>query len=194
MQTLWLVFLGVICFLSYDVWTVSHTKKRWPQALFMVGILCDAVVTAWMLKSSVHIFVMQPLRAIIFGGLAFIFLILEIYTLFFALPFDDTYVDPTAKRAVCRAGMYALCRHPAVIWFLLFYLMLYLAAPGSATLWGGSALCAGNILYIIVQDCWTFPRTFSDYPDYRREAPFLFPTLKSITRAIHTWPKRRKSI
>ena len=39
-----------------------------------------------------------------------------IYTLFFALPFDETYVKENQGRKVYTAGMYALCRHPGVLW------------------------------------------------------------------------------
>lgn len=190
MTILWLALVGLICFLGYDVWTVCRAGARLPQALFGAGILCDAAVTVWMLWSSQSALDRLGLRPVLFWGLAVLFLAVLVYTLFFALPFRSTYVDPTQRRPVCRSGMYALCRHPGIIWFSLLYAALYLAVPIPATLWGGAVLCGGNLLYIVVQDLWTFPHTFFDYDAYRKEVPFLIPTSKSLRRALQTWPKR----
>ena len=40
-----------------------------------------------------------------------------IYTLFFALPFDETYAKQNNGRYVCDRGVYALCRHPGILCF-----------------------------------------------------------------------------
>ena len=181
--------IGLVCFLCYDLWTVRNAKATWPKMLFWAGLLCDAAVTLLMLFRVGVQWWFQPIRGALCALAALALLALLIYTLFFALPFDTTYRDPTKKRPVCRTGMYALCRHPGVVWFVLFYLMLFIAVPTSEILWGGVALCIGNLLYIIFQDLWTFPRTFSDYDSYRQEVPFLFPTAASIRRA---WQTRRQ--
>lgn len=190
MQMLLFVVLGLCCFLFYDFWTVHSALARWPQGLFAAGLVCDALVTAWMLCRSVLSVSGYWPRAVLFWAVSLVWLALLTYTLFFALPFDQTYADPTKKRCVCRTGMYALCRHPGVMWFILFYAFLYLAVPIPETLWGGAALCVGNIIYILIQDFWTFPRTFIDYDTYRQEVPFLIPTWTSVRRAQKTWPKR----
>ena len=61
------------------------------------------------------------------------FLALLLYTLFFALPFSATYAPGSGPAPLCRTGVYALCRHPGVLWLSLFYFSLWLAA-GSAEL------------------------------------------------------------
>lgn len=188
MQTLILVPVGLLFFLWYDVCTVREKQGRWHQLLFTAGLLCDGAVTVWMLAHSAHVWSTHPARTIVCCAAALFFLGLLIYTLFFALPFDKTYVDPVRKRSVCQSGMYALCRHPGVIWFILFYAALYGAAPEREVLWGGVLLCASDLVYIVVQDLWTFPRTFCDYEDYRKSVPFLIPTLHSIRRAWQTRP------
>lgn len=192
MQILLLVGAGLICFLCYDVWCIRASQARWPKSLFWIGLLCDGAVTIWMLFHSASTCTAHRHRTVFFWCVGALFLLLLIYTLFFALPFHDTYNNPTCKRTVCRSGMYALCRHPGVIWFILFYLCLFLAAPSPVTGWGGSLLCISNLIYIVVQDVWSFPRTFSDYSDYRREVPFLIPTVFSIRRAWMSRPKRRR--
>ena len=59
--------------------------------------------------------------SILLLGIATIFFVLLIYTLFFALPFDKTYQNESEKRMAYTEGVYALCRHPGVLWFIGFY-------------------------------------------------------------------------
>ena len=49
-----------------------------------------------------------------FGIGALFFLGLLIYTLFFALPFEETYCEDNKLRAAYTEGMYGVCRHPGV--------------------------------------------------------------------------------
>ena len=65
------------------------------------------------------------LHAVAFLGCALCFLLLLIYALFFALPFQETYVVQNVGNKVCAQGMYALCRHPGVLWFTGFYLSFH---------------------------------------------------------------------
>ncbi len=51
------------------------------------------------------------------------FLALLIYTLFFALPFEETYCEENKLRAAYTEGVYGLCRHPGVLWFAGAYLL-----------------------------------------------------------------------
>ena len=113
---------------------------------------------------------------------------LMIYSLFFALPFGETYVYVSGKAAPCDRGMYALCRHPGVLWFCFVYLFLALAW-GTATVWAmGFFYCLMDVGYVVLQDLWTFPRTLEDYEGYRKRVPFLIPTAGSMKRA---WDTRR---
>jgi protein-S-isoprenylcysteine O-methyltransferase Ste14 len=110
-----------------------------------------------------------------------------VYTLFFALPFSDTYVSQQVN-TVCDRGMYALCRHPGVLWLTLTYLFLAIAW-GNGQVWRlGVLYSCLNLGYVWIQDRWTFPRTFPDYPAYRKQTPFLIPTAQSIQCA---WQTRR---
>ena len=60
-----------------------------------------------------------------FGLGGFLFLCLLIYTLFFALPFEETYCEENKLRAAYTEGMYGLCRHPGVLWFAGAYLCMW---------------------------------------------------------------------
>lgn len=90
---------------------------------------------------------------------------------------------------LCRTGVYALCRHPGVLWLSLFYFSLWLAA-GSPELFAAFLVYTVlDVAYALFQDRWTFVRLFPDYREYRQETPFLLPTAASWRRCFHTLKK-----
>jgi protein-S-isoprenylcysteine O-methyltransferase Ste14 len=117
-----------------------------------------------------------------------LFFLLLIYTLFFALPFEETYVTQNGCKTYDR-GMYALCRHPGVLWFTGCYLFLWMTFGGKELLLLAMINCLLNFLYVVLQDGVTFPRVFTDYNIYKQRVPFLIPTVKSIQMCIRTWKK-----
>jgi len=109
-----------------------------------------------------------------------------IYSLFGALPFSNTYLNGAARRKVYDRGIYALCRHPGVLWFTLFYLSYWMIFSSSVLLWAGISFSLGNLLYAILQDLFFFPQIFANYNEYKESTPFLIPTRSSIRRAAST--------
>ena len=55
-----------------------------------------------------------------------LFLLLEVYALFFALPPKASYGAPGQSRSTRVTGLYALCRHPGVLFFIPLYAGLWL--------------------------------------------------------------------
>ena len=95
-------------------------------------------------------------------------------------------------RQAYTEGVYSLCRHPGVLWFAGLYLCMW-GMTGNAH--GGVyflGMIGWNFLYIIFQDLWTFPRTFSDYCAYREKTPFLIPNWKSIQACVAYYVKDRR--
>ncbi|MBR4880177.1 MAG: hypothetical protein IKU13_10175 [Clostridia bacterium] len=94
--------------------------------------------------------------------------------LFFELPFDETY-KKTDKLPLIESGAYKKCRHPG-FWFLLLF---YVAVCG--TFMSRQAVCFTitvnllNLLYIILEDVYVFPKTIEKYDDYKKRVPFLVP-------------------
>ncbi len=109
---------------------------------------------------------------------------LEVFTLFFALPAADTYTRVQEKPAVVDFGMYALCRHPGVLWLALCYIALYLLVPGSAVLMLGIAMTVGDVFYVLWQDVVFFPKHLEGYAKYKTTVPFLIPTWYSIKKCL----------
>ena len=110
-----------------------------------------------------------------------------VYSLFFALPFQETYRQQEQGRHVYDGGVYALCRHPGILCFFGLYLCLGLAALPGGLLAHGLVFSLLDLAYAGFQDRVTFPKTFCDYEAYRKKAPFLIPTGDSIRRARQTW-------
>ena len=176
---------GFALFALYDRHSVRPLAPVCAGA-FAAGLACLAAATA------LAVWTAPAVRGA--GGwallaAALVFLALEIYTLFFALPFSDTYVQQSQGRLAYTKGVYALCRHPGVLWFAGGYLCLA-GAMGSGRLWGFCLLMSGlDVAYVVLQDLWTFPRTFDNYPEYRSLAPFLIPNPASLRRCIQTLRK-----
>ncbi len=108
---------------------------------------------------------------------------LLVYTLFFAVPFQEAYVEGS-KQKICKTGVYALCRHPGVLFLAGFYLFLSLGLGKPFMLLAGTVYTGMNLLYILLQDRYTFPRLFEGYDDYRKETPYLIPDADSIRKCI----------
>lgn len=185
MASLVLGLLGFLAYFLYDVNSVTR-KNPWMHRLFAVGSVfllsatCLDILSAW--NSGA---LRSPGSWLLAGG-ALVFGCVLLYTLFFSLPFEETYRSQNACRRVYDRGMYALCRHPGVLWFFFFYLLLGLACLPGRLLIHGMVFSLCNLLYVLFQDRWTFPRTFPDYAAYRKTVPFLLPTGRSIRTAWQT--------
>ena len=188
MLSLVLGIAGFILYLLYDINSFTSQNR-----LLGYGFLSGSVL----ITISTVIELIGAFKQNAFGGAADIILIilsvisfaLLIYCLFFALPFEETYVEQTNGRKVYDGGAYALCRHPGLICFFAFYLFLGLAALPSGFLITGIIFSLLNLLYAAFQDRVTFPKCFTNYVDYRKKVPFLIPNKKSIRQAAQTWAR-----
>jgi protein-S-isoprenylcysteine O-methyltransferase Ste14 len=106
------------------------------------------------------------------------FLLLLVRTLFFALDPRDAYVLQGEKRPVCTRGVYALCRHPGVLWLAGVYASLWAAA--GLPLAAGVLFSALNVLLVWFEDAKVFPARLAGYGAYRRTTPFLLPNRRSV--------------
>ena len=156
-------------------------KVKASRILFAIGFLLLSISTTMLCIRgfSENIFSFG-IRAI-FSFSCAMFVALLIYTLFFALPFKNTYVSSEvapSEKNVKNSGVYALCRHPGIIWFFLLYV----------SLWGATGLriteafvfSGLNLLYAAFQDIFIFPHTIDGYMEYKKNIPFLIPSPKSI--------------
>jgi protein-S-isoprenylcysteine O-methyltransferase Ste14 len=122
------IILGVFAFLLFGLYDINSIimKKKIINCCFFAGSFLILIATSGILFTSWDRIEPDPVRISFFGFWALLFFCLLIYTLFFALPFQSTYLEDTSPK-VCQSGVYALCRHPGVLWFIGFYLLLGLA-------------------------------------------------------------------
>lgn len=170
-------------FWVYDINSIK-AKSKALKSLFFVGILLLVVATGLLLLSGWNTGEFSTYRMMLFLIFALIFLLLLIYTLFFALPFNATYINESTKPKVCMAGIYGMCRHPGFWWFLGMYICIVLAVPTLEMMVGAAVFCILNFIYIIMQDIWTFPKYFGDYDQYKEKVPFLVPTRASLQEGM----------
>ena len=145
-----------LCFPLGGVLLLAAICLRWGEA--------GAVVSGW-------------LRGVVFL-LGALFLALLVYTLFFAIPLEASYARPGEKRSVCTTGVYALCRHPGVLWFAGLFACLWLAA--GLPLLDAAVYCILNVCLVWFEDRCVFPGLLEGYGAYQTSTPFLLPNGKSI--------------
>ena len=183
--------VGFLLFFLYDINSFT-IKNRFAESFFFVGcafVVVPSIVQIYKACRSGAIALPEDVLWLILAAAAFAALI---YCLFFALPFEKTYVDPKNGRGVYDEGVYALCRHPGVLCFFVFYLFLGVAARPYPFLRYGMYLSVLNLLYVVFQDAVTFPKTFCNYADYRKYTPFIIPTKKSICRSVKTMKRESR--
>ncbi|MFC1956718.1 methyltransferase family protein [Chloroflexota bacterium] len=105
---------------------------------------------------------------------------LLIHSLFISLPFRKTYVDTGVGDKLVKSGLYALVRHPGILWFPLFMLSLIPISRSSLLLIAAPTFIVLDIVLVVIQDKLIFGRMFHGYDSYRRETPMLLPNRKSF--------------
>ena len=157
-RKMWQFILGSTGFILYFIYDINSVRMKNAvlQKFFAAGSILVVVSLIAELYAAWGSCQRKIGTMTGFGLGGFLFLCLLIYTLFFALPFEETYCEENKLRAAYTEGMY-------------FLLMIF---------W--------NYLYIIFQDLWTFPRTFFNYKEYQQSTPFLIPNRKSIRVCLRT--------
>ncbi len=161
---------------------------HWPAArgLFVAGQLLLVLATALLLwHTGAGAPAAQPLRLLLLPVLgAGLWALCD--TLFFALPAGGSGLLPPAGglRPLIDTGMFALCRHPGVLWLGFVYLALWGLLGGVGLLWAFVLFFVLDGLYVLWQDIWLFPRSIAGYAAYRQRTPFLVPTPRSVRACI----------
>lgn len=181
-----------VCFFLYD-WNEACKGNRILHFSFLGGCILWGIGNIGLIWNSFKAVRLFGFLQIIWGLVSVLFFLLLVYTLFFALPLKETYVESSsALPSVCEDGVYGLCRHPGFLWYCMFYLFLYLTFPQHELLIGSIILCICNFLYICAEDVFFFPRMFSDYDRYKERVPFLIPTKSSMMECYEFFKKKRR--
>lgn len=162
--------------------------RRGAGVLFPAGgvllVLSTLVLSADALRRYDH----GP-WSLVCGAGALLMLALLLYTLFFALPAGGSSAVTAQKdelRPLVDTGVFALCRHPGVLFLGGFYACLWGALGGWAL---GLAFVLFTLLdaaYAAWQGRYVFSRSIRDYAAYRAVTPRFLPTARSLRRCLQT--------
>ena len=169
---------GLLSYILFFVYDYNSIKKNVKiiKSFFMLGTLINISSTV---VFSVISFKNSNLASIIISSIfVFFFLFLEIYSLFFAIDFKETYIENSKERKAYTKGMYSLCRHPGVLWYILLFISLGFLINNLDIIPFYIMMIVFNVLYIVYQDYYIFPKTFVNYKEYKKETPFLIPFIK----------------
>lgn len=182
------ISLGVFAFVMFGVYDINSVKAKSKilQITFFIGVLLLSAATGLLLWKGWNTVDIVINRAVPFLAMGLFFLLLLIYTLFFALPFNETYISSLEKPKVCMKGIYGICRHPGFWCFLGMYACFAIAIPERGMIAGAAIFCILNFVYIVIQDMWTFPNCFGDYHQYKEKVPFLIPTKESLREGLQS--------
>ena len=162
-------------------------------ALFAVGCGLLCVSTLWLFWESSW----AGLRRIcaVPMALAFVSLLLLVYSVFFAVrPRQaDQLACPAGMQPLVCHGMYALCRHPGVLWLAGFYGFMALAWRSRQWLLAFALFTLADVLYVCYQDRCIFPRTIDRYGEYQKTTPFLIPTASSVKEALASFKQSERN-
>lgn len=185
------LLLGIAAFVLFYLYEIYTVTDRFAilKPSFFIGVMLLIFSTCATASAALKAHRVAPWHLIVFGIPALLFLLLMLYSLFFAVPFSKTYLDTKEcqPKKVCRTGMYALCRHPGVLWFIGFYLFLWLTLGEKLLFYQFVIYSILNFIYIAIQDCWSFMICFTDYKDYKKDTPFLIPNIKSTRHCLETF-------
>lgn len=185
------LIIGTIGFILYFIYDINSVKKPEGIARYFFGLGSIFVLSSVIYEIYVQRTHIQTggISFFISVCLLFLFTGLLIYTLFFCFDMEETYIQVNQKRMAYTRGMYALCRHPGVLWFAGCFLCLYGLIGEKETFIYGLAMIFYNVCYVILQDVYVFPHTFINYKEYKEETPFLLPNRKSMRKCFATLTK-----
>lgn len=180
------ILTGCLAFIFLYIFDLNKVRflKKGLNISFTAGLTLLAASTTGILLGDYGGFVVSTSLKVLFGVLSIGSLFMLLYTLFAALPFGLTYMEAELGNTVVDRGMYALCRHPGVIWFFFFYLFLWLASGKMLMLWAGVIWTIMDIIHVYIEDRWFFPASLRGYDDYKKAVPFLIPNPASIKKCM----------
>lgn len=174
---------GIAVLLLYDLVTLRQWRGRGVLALLGYGLHGGAILAATLARERCTL----PVGSAGLGWLLFLpgFSWL-IYSLFLFAPIANTYVVRDGP-VLITSGPYACCRHPGLIGHALTIGGLVLISRSTMLARGGLIWIGANLVYVLWQDQWLFPRLFPDYNDYKMTTPMLIPSRSSIRYLLNTW-------
>lgn len=187
MCALWMGTFGFVLYFIYDINSFTWRSPLLHKC-FLLGTLFLSAALVLDLAQGFSLQKNIGLWHVAWGIAGVLFLLMLIHALFFAIPFEETYCSDRKSDKVkpCDRDVYAMCRHPGVLFLFGVYFCWGMTVLPGTLLRNGIIFSVWNVLYVLFQDRVTFPAIFEDYASYQRRVPFLIPTKTSIRAAWAT--------
>ena len=176
--------LGLLVIHLFDIVSLKRVPKAKPGIWGLgSGLLVYALIKICLAPDKLQL----PVWSTWLGwGLLSVSLPLLIHSLFIHLPFRKTYITTGVGDKLITTGVYALVRHPGVLWLTLIMLSLVLVSRSSLLLIASPTFILLNILLVVLEDRFFFDRMFDKYDSYKRETPMLIPNRRSANTFIRS--------
>jgi protein-S-isoprenylcysteine O-methyltransferase Ste14 len=181
------IALGVLAFIIAGFFDVAALRGwRYVKQVAGLGTILVWGYACWRLLRVSPRFPFPVAVAWLGWPLLVISVLLIIYSLFVDVPFHETYAESGVGDRLVTTGTYALCRHPGVLWTVLFFVALILVSRAEFLLLAGPIWLLVDVLHVWMQDVYFFPRMFPGYRHYQQETPMLLPTPNGVRRCCRT--------
>jgi protein-S-isoprenylcysteine O-methyltransferase Ste14 len=181
------IIIGAVGFVVVHIFDLVALKRipRLKLAVWCIG--SGLLIYSLIMICRYPVKIELPAWSIWLGwGVLAVSAFLLIHSLFISLPFRKTYVDTGVSDKLVKTGLYALVRHPGILWFPLFMLSLIPISRSSLLLIAAPTFIALDIVLVFIQDRFIFGRMFRGYDSYRRETPMLLPNRKSVSAFLRS--------
>lgn len=167
-----MLILGILAFVLFALgdYNDAYLRKKSLKPCFAIGVAMLCLASVWKLDIGS--------AKLLWFILAAVFLAYLLKALFGSFSNSEAYTGAPQEREVDDAGLYALCRHPGVLFFTGLYICLHFGL--SLPLADSIVYIALNIILAFLEDRIFFPKFLNGYEEYKKAVPFLIPTKESI--------------
>lgn len=193
-DSFWYGIIGIGALLLYDINSVEHNNERLESLYVVGGGLLGLMYLDMIPKSLAKEGGLPTALRIVFGVLAGVSFLLTVYSAFFVgkrtrwgtKRKDDAH---WWERELADRGLYAMCRHPSALFFLIMNISLIYAV--NYVYYQAVIFSVAGILLAYYEDRNVFPELIRGYDEYKRNTPFILPNRESLRRCRETFGKKK---
>jgi protein-S-isoprenylcysteine O-methyltransferase Ste14 len=178
------ILIGLLGFVSLAGadWA-TYKEIRYLKPILWFGIFSlsiYAIIMAWI--DTGHFNFPGILSTLAWIPLILFFILFNL-SLFVEIPARETYLRREQPKRVISTGTYALTRHPAFLWFIIWIISAVFASRSVTLAVATPVWIIAYILCLFLEDKLTsIGRFAAEYHEYQKETPMLFPTYRSARR------------
>ena len=194
-DSFWYGIIGMGALLLFDINNMEHNNDRLETLYTVGGGLLGLMYLDVIPKSLAKEGGLPTALRIVFGVLAAVSFVLLTYSAFFAgkrTRWGKQREKNAARwweRELADTGLYAMCRHPSAVFFMILNVSLIYAV--NWTYYQAVIFAVAGLLLAYYEDRYVFPELIKGYDQYKRTTPFMLPNKESMRRCRETFGKKK---